>query len=51
MGEIGRAGLLVHLHVDGDPVPLPPGLDLSAYRIVQEGLTNAFKHARRAAAT
>ena len=44
--EIGRAGLPVRLHVEGEPLPLPAALDLSAYRIVQEGLTNVLKHAR-----
>jgi signal transduction histidine kinase len=35
----------VRLRRDGDPFPLPRAIDLSAYRIVQEGLTNALKHA------
>ncbi|HSC90541.1 MAG TPA: sensor histidine kinase [Gaiellaceae bacterium] len=44
--DVGHAGLPVRLHLDGDPFPLPRAIDLSAYRIVQEGLTNALKHAR-----
>jgi signal transduction histidine kinase len=44
--EVEKAGLSVHLHVEGDRIPLSPGVDLSAYRIVQEGLTNALKHAK-----
>jgi signal transduction histidine kinase len=43
--EVGRAGLPVRLHVDGEPFPLPKAIDLSAYRIIQEGLTNTLKHA------
>jgi signal transduction histidine kinase len=44
--DVSRAGLPVHIHLDGDPVALPRAIDLSSYRIVQEGLTNALKHAR-----
>jgi signal transduction histidine kinase len=39
------AGLPVTLRIDGDAVAAPPGTALAAYRIVQEALTNALKHA------
>jgi signal transduction histidine kinase len=50
LDDVGRAGLPVELHVDGQPFPLPRGIELSAYRIVQEGLTNALKHAHASGA-
>lgn len=43
--QVGSAGLAVELSVQGQPRPLDPGLELSAYRIIQEGLTNSMKHA------
>jgi signal transduction histidine kinase len=46
LDEIGRAGLPTSMQIRGEPVPLPQTLDLFAYRIAQEGLTNALKHAR-----
>ncbi|MEV4836388.1 sensor histidine kinase [Nonomuraea sp. NPDC049486] len=43
--QVRAAGLTVKTEIHGEPVPLPPALDLSAYRILQEALTNTLKHA------
>jgi signal transduction histidine kinase len=49
--QVREAGLPVELEVEGDRRRLPVGLELSAYRIVQEALTNALKHAGNAHAS
>jgi len=45
VSELRSAGLAVDLAVIGEATPLPPAVDLSAYRIVQEATTNVLKHA------
>jgi signal transduction histidine kinase len=49
--RVRHAGLPVELRVDGEPARLAPGVDASAYRVIQEALTNALKHGGDAAVT
>ncbi len=49
-GQFRPAGLVVNIDMDGRPVPLPAGVELSAYRIIQEALTNTLKHGHAARA-
>jgi signal transduction histidine kinase len=45
LSSLAATGLPVELTIEGEPFDLPPGVDVSAFRIVQEALTNALKHA------
>ncbi len=49
VARVRDAGLPTKLEIDGTPRPVPPGLDVTVYRIVQEALTNALRYARQAA--
>jgi signal transduction histidine kinase len=51
VGTVRRAGLATELCVTGELPPLPPAVDLAAYRIIQESLTNVLRHAGPATAT
>ena len=50
LDQVRGSGLAVDLAVQGTPGPLAPSVDLTAYRIIQEALTNAVRHANAARA-
>ena len=47
LGSLRASGLEVDCHIDGAVVPLAPAADLTAYRVIQESLTNVYKHSSR----
>lgn len=51
LAQMRESGLQIEFQVEGEPRPLPVGLDLVAYRVIQEALVNVLKHASGAAAT
>src|SRR5262249_8760582 len=51
VGTVRRAGLATEVRVAGELPPLPPAVDVAAYRIIQESLTNVLRHAGPATAT
>jgi signal transduction histidine kinase len=51
IGRVSAAGVPAGMRVTGEARPLPPGADLAAYRVVQEGLTNIMRHVGQATAT
>jgi signal transduction histidine kinase len=51
VSQVRDAGLQVWINVEGQRGSVPPGVDLSAYRVIQEALTNVIKHAGSATAT
>jgi signal transduction histidine kinase len=51
VAQVHEAGLPVKLELEGEPRQLPVGIELSAYRIIQEALTNVLRHAGEAHAT
>jgi signal transduction histidine kinase len=50
-GQLRDAGIHVKVELEGTPRDLPPSVDLSAYRVVQEGVTNVLRHSGAASAT
>jgi signal transduction histidine kinase len=51
VGTVRRAGLATDVRIEGEVPPLPPAVDVAAYRIIQESLTNVLRHAGPATAT